>query len=259
MDCIFPSRKKRTELYPKREKPPRCNIKVLRENEGVRKRYSDELDLALKDIESLDNINEISDKITTSIEQSSKGAIPIMDKLTISKPWVDEEFLRLTEERNKSTNPEERGKLNSAVKKHRDQINNEYFDKKARQINAASECRNVEEEFRLANSYSSLNKGQRLFIDPKSLPDHFEHHFAPGSVGTRPELVNSDQYPHILPPDLPIPNEEMPCEDEIRRVIRQQKDNKCQGNDKIYSEHLKHTTSCNLVTAVLLMILWKYQ
>ena len=45
--------------------------------------------------------------------------------------------------------------------------------------NMASESRDVEEEFRLANNYSSLNKAKRLVIAPEMLTSNFEKHFSP--------------------------------------------------------------------------------
>ena len=37
-------------------------------------------------------------------------------------------------------------------------------------------------------------------------------------------------------------------------MIKKQKDNKCQGIDKIFSEHLKYTTSSKLFAALLLFL-----
>ena len=45
-------------------------------------------------------------------------------------------------------------------------------------------------------------------------------------------------------------NEDVPTEDELRQVIKKQKDSNCQGTDKIYAEHIK---SDKLIGAVLLL------
>ena len=74
------------------------------------------------------------------------------------------------------------------MKKYRDKIKNEYFKKKADDINMASESRNVEEEFRLANNYSSLHKAKRLVIAPEKLTYHFEKHFSPRDVTVQHEI-----------------------------------------------------------------------
>ena len=78
--------------------------------------------------------------------------------------WVDATFLELIEARNNAKKTEERKELNKEVKKYRDKIKNKYFEKKAIAINAASEARDVEEEFRLARNHSSLNKSKDCWL-----------------------------------------------------------------------------------------------
>ena len=78
--------------------------------------------------------------------------------------------------------------MNKEVKKYRDKIKNIYFEKKAIAINAASEARDVEEEFRLARNYSSINKSNRLMITPDKLKDNFEKHFYPRKISVPPEI-----------------------------------------------------------------------
>ena len=46
--------------------------------------------------------------------------------------------------------PARRADLGKEIKKRRMILSNSYYSKKADEINYASECRNVEEEFRLA-------------------------------------------------------------------------------------------------------------
>ena len=74
---------------------------------------------------------------------------------------MNENFLHLIEDRKKNQKVEEWHVLDKEVKKCRDKLNNEYFKKKADAINLVSEARDVEEEFRLANNHSSLNKSQK--------------------------------------------------------------------------------------------------
>ena len=61
-------------------------------------------------------------------------------------------------------------------------------------------------------------------------------------------LLIQSNFPHILSPD------DINNEDELRKVLRKQKDNKCQGIDKIYSEHLKYSKSSKLFSALLLLL-----
>ena len=73
MNCTFPSKRERKQVFSKQNvKPMHCNIKTLKNNNEVVKSYSDALDKALENCSSFDDINELSDKITTSIQISSE-------------------------------------------------------------------------------------------------------------------------------------------------------------------------------------------
>ena len=62
----------------------------------------------------------------------------------------------------------------------------------------------------------------------------------------------------ILPSEDVVINEDVPDEEEVKLVFKKQKDNKCEGTDKLYAEHLKYAKSNKLVSAVLLLftIIW---
>ena len=109
--------------------------------------------------------------------------------------------------------------MNKEVKKYRDKIKNKYFEKKAIAINAASEARDVEEEFRLARNYSSLNKSKRLMITPDKLKHHFEQHFSPRNNSVQPEIQYPERFPHILPSEDMVINEDVPDEEEVKLVF----------------------------------------
>ena len=91
-------------------------------------------------------------------------------------------------------------------------------------------------------------------IAPEKLTSHFQEHFSPRPVEIQPEVENPHLFPHILPPENLLVNEDLLDEDELLKVIKKQKDDKCQGTDKIFSEHLKYSTSENLVAALLLLL-----
>ena len=93
-----------------------------------------------------ENVDELSDTITTALQKSSDLVIPKCIKKQNSKPWVDATFLELIEARNSTKKSEERKELNKEVRKYRDKIKNNYFEKKAIAINSAGEARGVEEE-----------------------------------------------------------------------------------------------------------------
>ena len=200
---------------------------------------SSALDIALDDMSMCTDINDLSDKITSSILNSSDKYIPSLERSKENKPWTDEHFLCLIENRNKAKKVEEKRTLDKEVKKYRDKLKNDYFSKKADALNSASEARDVEEEFRLAKNHSMLEKSKKLF--------------SPRSIVIQPEVENPHLFPHILPPENLTVNEDLPDEDELLKVIKKQKDNKCQGTDKIFSEHLKYSTSDKLIAAILLL------
>ena len=117
----------------------------------------------------------------------------------------------------------------------------------------------MEEEFRLAKNYTALNKSRQMLIEPTKLKYHFEQHFDPRNTVTQPEIENPELFPHLLPPNNIQTNEEIPDEEEHRNVLKKQKDGKCRGTDEIYSEHLKYSTSKNLLAALLLLNINQYQ
>ena len=172
--------------------------------------------------------------ITSSIQQCSESVIPKCIKPKDEKPWIDEEFLQLVDSRNKFNKNVERREWNKEVRKHRNKMENAYYSRKANQMNNASEARDVEEEFRVVRNYTALNKSKRLLIDPMKLKDHFENHIAPRPTDIQNEIENPELFPHILPPYNLQTNEDIPDEEEIRDVLKKQKDNKCRGTDEIH-------------------------
>ena len=101
----------------------------------------------------------------------------------------------------------------------RDKLKNQYFSEKAKAINEASEARNIEEQFRLAKQYSSLNNSKRLLIKPELLTEHFTSHFSERQVPMQPEVENPSMFPHILPPENISINEAPPSEAELTTAI----------------------------------------
>ena len=99
-------------------------------------------------------------------------------------------------------------------------LKNEYYGKKASLINETSACRDVEEEFRRANDYKASKSTSKVTIAPDKLKKHFEEHFAPRNVTIQPEVVNPEQFPHILPPDDLEVNENSPTEDELKAAVK---------------------------------------
>ena len=127
-------------------------------------------------------------------------------------------------------------------------LKNEYYGKKA------SACRDVEEEFRIANDYKASKSTSKVTIAPDKLKNHFEEHFAPRNITIQPEVMNPEQFPHILPPDELEINENSPTEEELKAAVKSLKNNKCAGTDQIYAEQLKYCTSSKLITNIMFLL-----
>ena len=78
-------------FYKKNVKTFHCNIKSLKTDKDVVKSYSDSLE-ALGDFSNFSGVNEQSEKITISIQSSSKTHIPPKKRSTDNKPRVNEVF-----------------------------------------------------------------------------------------------------------------------------------------------------------------------
>ena len=70
----------------------------------------------------------------------------------------------------------------------------------------------------------------------------------------QPEVINPNDYPHILPPDNVNINSDIPSVSEVQEVIKKLKNGKCQGTDKIYGEELKYNTSSRFLIYFMLLL-----
>ena len=122
MSCAFPSKRTRKQIFQKKKSSPICDIKFLKKEESIIKKYSEELDISLENATRATNKDNLSDTITTSIHKCSNSVIPKRNNPKEDNPWIDEEFLRLVETRNKCKKKVERLKLNKEVEVYRDKI-----------------------------------------------------------------------------------------------------------------------------------------
>ena len=156
MSCSFPSKRKQKSFFakPPRIAKPHKYIKALREDPQVCTNFSNKLDEILTDTPSLDDINAFDNFFTESIIQASESEIPKKTMEEIQYPWANNEFLSLVEKRRTCNDPNTRRELGHSMKKLRVKLKNDYFSKLANNINMANEHRNVDEEFRLAKTYT---------------------------------------------------------------------------------------------------------
>ena len=58
-----------------------------------------------------------------------------------------------------------------------------------------------EEEFRLCKIYTTTKYSDINLISSEKLTDFFKDHLKEKPIEIQPEVINPEQYPHILPPE----------------------------------------------------------
>ena len=114
-------------------------------------------------------------------------------------------------------------KLGSAINNKKNKLTNDYFSGLASNINAVAEARKVEEEFRLAKSYT-MHKNVTSNLTTSA--EFFEDHLKERPVYEQPEVMNPELYPHILPPDDINTNSDIPTISEVDEARKKAKKRK---------------------------------
>ena len=256
MSCFFPSKRNRKLAFSQNYKTrkPIKNISSLRNDSSISKNFSDKLDNLLIEEPIIGDVNSFENNITESIIQASDSEIPRVVASAQKYPWADEEFLSLIKARRMCKNPSERKRLGISIKRMRNKLKNDYFFNLANNINTAGEARKIEEEFRLSKSYTMHKHTDTNLITSEKLTEFFEDHLKEKPIDLQPEVMNPNDYPHILPPDDININSDIPSEGEVQEAIKKLKNGKCQGTDKIYGEELKYNTSSRFLVYFMLLL-----
>ena len=122
------------------------------------------------------DINLLENILTDSILNAGESEIPKILPSNKKSPWVNDEFLSLTNARRACKDPGELKVLSKAIKKMRNKLKNEYFSSLANEINTAAEARRIEEEFRLCKSYTMHKNTETNLISSEKLTDFFKDH-----------------------------------------------------------------------------------
>ena len=172
--------------------------------------------------------------------------------------WADDTYISLIDERKLCKDPARRADLGKEIKKRRMILSNSYYSKKADEINYASECRNVEEEFRLAKQYKMLKSTEINIIPPEKLTEFFKDHLSQRHVELQPEVSHPSEFPHILPDHSEIITDTPPTSSEVQSAVKSFKNGKCRGTDKVSPEQLKYNNSHKLLLriTILLVTIW---
>ena len=258
MNITFPTTKKalrkNLNTWTVREPKPITNVQALRDNRDLRDTLTARLDDDLVNLECLD-INDLNEKIATSVRSSTEDVCPKVDQVKKKEPWDDAELIQKLKDLRKKSRHEDVRKMQKEINKRRNDLKNAYYQELANGINNAANAREVEKEFALAKKYNAIKVGTRKTISNEKLKAHFEQHFAERDppLPLPPELAEPENFPYLLDEQVEI-NQEAPNEEETREVLRTFKNNKSGGTDQLKTEGLKYNSSQRLVDAIVLLL-----
>ena len=258
--CNFPSKRLRQNIIPRTQKnsKPYPNIKLLKTASKVQETFSSGLDNHLSDTIDTTDVDALESIITTAIETVTSETIPSTERKNETNPWANDTYISLIDERKLCKDPARREDLGKEIKKRRMILSNSYYSKKADEINYASECRNVEEEFRLAKQYKMLKSTEINIIPPEKLTEFFKDHLSQRHVELQPEVSHPSEFPHILPDHSEIITDTPPTSSEVQSAVKSFKNGKCRGTDKVSPEQLKYNNSHKVLLhiTILLVTIW---
>ena len=133
-------------------------------------------------------------------------------------------------------------------------LKNYYFSNLAKNINLANESRKVEEEFRLCKTYTMINHSDKQLISNDKLTTFFKDHFKDKNTKLQPEVINPENYPHVLPQDDLTVYNNTPKIAEVQQVLKECKNGKCLGTDLLYPEHFKYNKSNRFLVYLMLLL-----
>ena len=121
LNCKFPCNTRIKEYFRKHRSKPKIfyNIKSLKNND-IAKQYSDKVEELIDKETSNYSVDDLNKNIIDTILKSTELTIPMKSKHRDNKPWVNDDFLLLINERDKYHHKHTQWKiLNKNVKKVR--------------------------------------------------------------------------------------------------------------------------------------------
>ena len=216
---------------------------MLHQDENVAQLFSTHLDSKLDPNNIPTNLDTLCQQISTSIAESVDVVCPKSIVSKSSPPWENEELQNLMAKLRKEPS---NSTLQSEVRNKRKLLKQQFYSKKANEINCAAEARDVEKEFQLAKSYRMhKSSSSKIHISKEKLSKHFEKHFSERDLELPPELVNPDNFEY-LKDSRTVVNEEPPTIEEIKEACKTFKNNKSFGTDNVPPEGVKYSSSNNL-------------
>ena len=122
---------------------------MLHQDENVAQRFSNHLDSKLDPNNISTNLDTLCQQISTSIAESVDVVCPKSVVSKSSPPWENDELQNLIAKLRKEPS---NSTLQSEVREKRKMLKQQFYSKKAYEINFAAEARDFEKEFQLVNN-----------------------------------------------------------------------------------------------------------
>ena len=252
--CYPTTHKKLFQPSPGTKSTSKPIVSTLHLDSNTALLYSNHLDSKLDTDNIPTDLDALCSHISTSIADSIADICP---KSTVSKsspPWENADLQNLMAKLRKEPS---NSTLQSEIRNKRKMLKDQYYSKKASEINSAAEARQVEKEFQLAKNFRMHKSSSKIHISKEKLTKHFEKHFSERELELPPELLNPSDFEYLK--DTPVVvNEDPPTLEEIKEACKTFKNNKSFGTDKVPPEGVKYCSSNNLFIflTMLISLIW---
>ena len=255
MTLHYPTTHKKLFKPPPSPKPfSKPIVSALHLDSNTALLYSNHLESKLDTNNIPTDLDALCQKISTSIADSVAASCPKSIVSKTSPPWENTDLQNLMARLRKEPS---NSALQSEIRTKRKILKDQYYSKKASEINCAAEARQVEKEFQLAKNYRMHKPSSKIHISKEKLTKHFEKHFSERELELPPELVNPSNFEYLK--DSPVVvNEDPPTLEEIKEACKTFKNNKSFGTDNVPPEGVKYSSSNNLFVflTMLISLIW---
>ena len=229
----------------KKPKTPAPDVRFLTLNEEVRSSYQSILDELAQNTDFSGDLtmNERDKLINKILIEACEKAVPKTQKSS-SAPWMDDNYIR---EREKVYS---RRKNRDGLKKLRKleiKLQNDYYEKRALEINEAAEAQEVERFFRQSKDLTGGLKKTvvKSACTEKQHVDYITSCFKNRKLPLPDELKPGSKFIPGVCAVAPVIDDSVPSVVEITDTMNKKfKLGKAPGSDQVFNELLRYATSC---------------